>query len=266
MLEKLRTSYLQPAELIETFSKYMVATEETGINEPFVATMMELLRGDIANLDGAIARLKTNKLIDATAKADDDRYDLLIGFRNQVLIGKRRNKPDMESASERVYEVITNVGLRRYRYGYSETSGKLKSLFRELDQPAFQEDLELLKAAEIYADLKAAESEFLGIYELRAKEEVAAADLRLNELRSKVVSRGTTFLNVVETLEVVEPEVFVTLARKFNFITTKIMAVARARRTRAENEESEGDSNGQTDDVENPFSDDVEQETSTVLA
>lgn len=261
MLQKLRTSYLLSAELSETFSKYMEAVEKVTVTEPFVAKVTGLLKGNIADLDEAIAKLKTDQLIEPTAAADEDRYDLLIGFRNQVLVGKRRKNPAMQSASDRVFEVITNAGLRSSRYGYTQTSGKFRSLFGQLDQPEFQEDLQLLNAADIYAELKAAESEFLSIYATRASSATTAADVQLDELRSKVVVRGTAFLNIVELLEELEPETFSALSGTFNFITSKIMATARARRTRLENGLSDDDSNADVAEGEQPASDDAIQRT-----
>lgn len=239
MIYKLRTSFLLPAELGETTSKYIFETEQAGVAEPYVAKLLGVLKEDVKDLNKALTKLTVNSKVEATAEADGVRDDLLIAFRDMVDIGKRRQNPEIVAAYQKVFAVIEKAGLRIYRYGYTEKSGRLAALFEELDQPEFQSAIAILKADELYNELKAAEDAFLAVYGERLREETTQNSITLEDARRKAVPHVNIFLGVLSTLEEFEPEVYEALSAKINAITSEIMTIARARRTRNGNEGSD---------------------------
>ena len=259
MIYKLRTSFLLSAELSETTSKYILLTEQAGVAEPYVQKLLLLLKEDVKDLSRALTRLTVNSKVEATAEADRVRDDFMIAFSDMVDIGKRRRDPESVAAYKKVYAVIEKVGLRIYRYGYTEKSGRLAALFEELDKPEFQTAIATLKADELYIELKAAEAAFLGAYSQRLNVESSDNSPKIEDARRKVIPHLNIFLGVLSTLEVFEPEVYEKLSASINSVTAEIMAVARARKTRNEKGESSEDENstgdGNSSDEDNPSND-----------
>lgn len=260
MLNKLSSSILQPVELIETLTSYVVATEEAGVQEPYIGALSGLLMNDLNNLEAVLNRTRSNSLTDVTREADQDRDDLIIAFRNQVLSATRRKNPEIKAAGELVFSELRITGLQTIRYGYVVKSGRLKSLIKRLNTTDMQEAISVIGATDVYNELLAAQTEFQNIYAQKVKEDASGTGLRVEEFRVKAAARGGVLLDVVETLEELEPEVYPTLAEQLNGITTEVMASARARRTRLENGLSD-DSKQDVAEGEQPVSDDADQQT-----
>lgn len=248
MITKLRTSFLLPAELTEITSKFISTTEQANITEPYVQKLLDLLRKDVKDLNKALTSLRVNSMVVAAAEADGIRDDLFIAFRDTVEIGKRRQKTEIMQAYQKVFSVLEKADLRLYRLGYTEKSGRLAALFSEMDQPDFQANLVLLNADELYIELKEAEDNFQSIYAQRLNEDISNSAPGIVEARRKAVPHVNIFLGVLSTLEVFEPEVYEILAPKINAITAEIMAIARARKTRNENDEIIDEDNTPEDD------------------
>lgn len=258
MLFKPSLSILQPVELIETLTNYVVATEEAGVKEPYVAALGGLLMNDLSNLEAVINRSRSNSLTDVTREADQVRDDLIIAFRDQVQSATRRRDPEVKAAGKMVLAEIRITGLQTIGYGYVVKSGRLKSLFKRLNTTAMQEAITLIGAADVFEELRVAQTEFQSNYVLKTKEEASGTGLRVKTFRSPVVARGGVFIDVIETLEELEPDVYPALAEQLNGITTEVMATARARRTRLENDLSD-DTDTDVAEGEKPVSDDADQ-------
>ena len=86
MITKLRTSFLLPAELSETTSKYINLTEQAGVVEPYVQKLLVLLKGNVQDLNKALTRLTVNSKVEATAEADGVRDDLMIINKSGITI------------------------------------------------------------------------------------------------------------------------------------------------------------------------------------
>lgn len=234
MIVKLRTSFLMPAELSETTSKYVKATEEVNVQEPYVLKLLGLLKEDVSFLNKSLTRQRANSKIDSLNEADAVRDDLLIAFRDLIDIGKRRQNPAIVEAYQLTWPVLESTGLRIYRLGQTEKSGKLAALFEVLDQSSYQEALTTLNAAELYAELKTAEAQYLAIYSERVIEDGDRDTPTMEEAKRITVPHVNIFLGVLSTLEVFEPEVYDALSVRINSITAEIMTIARARKTRNE--------------------------------
>ena len=150
-----------------------------------------------------------------------------------VDIGKRRQNPAIVEAYQLVWPTLESADLRLYRLGYTEKSGRLAALFEILDQAPYQDALGLLKTLELYDELKAAEASFQTVYEQRVDED-SNREVSVEEARRVAVPHVNIFLGVLSTLEVFEPDVYDALAVRINSITSEIMTIARARKTRNE--------------------------------
>ncbi|MEQ9468289.1 MAG: DUF6261 family protein [Ekhidna sp.] len=237
MIKQLRTSFLLPAELSETASKYVAATADLSAADPFIARITGLLQTDIDNLNAAITAVRLNKLVDDVAAADALRDDLFIGFKDLVDAYKRRKNQALVDAYEQIWPIIYQAGTRLYTLGYAEQSGKLEALFTELDKPENQTALATMHADGIYADLKQAQADFVTIYNSRLDEDTKKNYPTLSEAKSKTVPHVNILLDAINILDETDPGTHGALIDKLNGITTSIMAVARARKSRGESGE-----------------------------
>lgn len=259
MIRKLRTSFLLSGELRETISKYVKVIDQADVSEPVIGKITGLLKEDVNDFALALAKLNTNSMTGLTQDTDLVRDELLMALRLLIEAGDKMQDDDAQKAYDLVFPVIDKTGLRTIRYGYAEKSSRLAALFTKLDEPDYQGALATLNATAVYTKLKAAESEFLRVYELRVNEEATDIGFRLRDVRLRTTPRLTTLLGLLEILVELEPEAYGTLVEKINVITTEAMAVARARRTRIENGLSEDESNEEVPDGDKPVSDDADQ-------
>ena len=236
MLKKLRTSFLLPAELSEIIKSYIQVVRDTGISHDFLNVVISLLLVDIENLKGAILAIRLNKLVQEVAQADAVRDDLFLSFRDVIDAAKRRQNPAFVEANKLVFPTIEKAGTRLYQLGYIEKSGKLDALIEELQKDEYQQALITMKVDDVFAELVEAQTKFITLYADRLKEESNLDYPTVDEAKRKTVPHVNIFLGTISILQEVEPETFDALVGKINVVTTEIMATARARKTRSDNE------------------------------
>ena len=149
---------------------------------------------------------------------------------------KRRTSQAIIDAYEQIWPLIEKAGTTLYRLGYAEQSGKLEALFAELDKPENQTALTTMHADGIYADLKQAQADFVTIYNDRLDEDTKKDYPTLSEAKSKTVPHVNGLLDAIDILDETDPGTHDALVDRLNGITTEIMAVARARKSRSESE------------------------------
>ncbi len=238
MIKKLRTSFLMPAELAETASKYVAATATLSTADPFIARITGLITTDITQLNQAITAVRVNKLVDDVAEADAARDDLFIGFKDLIDAYKRRTNPTLKEAYSQIWPIIQQAGTRLYLLGYNEQSGKMEALFTELDKPENISALAAMHADGLYEELKQSQENFASIYNDRLNEDTLKNYPTLKEAKSKTIPHVNILLDALAILEETDPGTHSNLISQVNAITTEIMAVARARKSRSEGDEN----------------------------
>lgn len=245
MVIRLRTSYLLPAELADVTKTIIFTVKDSGITESLILRLLGLLQIDLDLLNVALTAVRKNELIEEVSEADAVVDDMFLAFRDTVEVGKRRRDKASVMAYQRVWRVLEKADLRLYRLGYAEKAGKLSALLAELDKPEFQADIALLRATELYNDLKLVESEFDSLYSSKLDADNQRKYPTLAEAKSKIVPHINILLGTISVLEEspgdADPAVIVDMIDKINSITTEIMATAKARKTRNENRKKEED-------------------------
>lgn len=246
-MKKLRTSFLLPGELIDITHKYIQIADQYGVNDIYIGKLMNLLQSNADLLTQTLIASRTNAYTKAVNEADEVRDDFFIAFKAQVAIGQRGRNADRKEASERVLAVIKKVGSRLYRFGKVHKSGKLNALFSRLDQPEYQDAIALLKADELYAEFKAAHAD----YDLMLNLQIQAGSKTIpsvEPVRRKTGRDLTTFLNVINTLEEIDPELYSKMVSRFNVETARVMKSARAIKTRKKNGKADNADNNEASD------------------
>lgn len=223
-----------PAELAETANKYVAINANLSTTDPFIARITGLITNDIIQLNQAITAVRVNKLVDDVAAADAARDDLFIGFKDLIDAYKRRTSQTLKDAHAQIWPIIQQAGTRLYLLGYTEQSGKMEALFDELDKAENLAALAAMHADGLYEELKQAQEDFVTIYNNRLNEDTLKNYPTLKEAKSKTTPHVNILLDALAILEETEPGVHDTLINQMNSITTEIMAVARARKSRGE--------------------------------
>jgi len=236
MLNNLHTSLLLPAELAEAADKYFRVIVEEKLSDPFVDKVTALLNKGVNQLKESLTAVRVNALIDSVAAADAVRDDSYIGFREVVDAAKRRRNDKVQKAHEVIWPIIKKAGTMLYSEGYTQQSGKLKALFKELDKAKNQSYLAALNADGYYAELKQAEASFQKLYDQRLNEEGKKDYPTLSEAKKATIPYMNILLDAINILEVTAPGTHTALIGKMNAITTEVMSTARARKTRKEGE------------------------------
>ena len=249
MLKRLSTSLLLPGELSETITKFDQAVKELGITHAFLLTILALLGKDVTRIRQAITALRFNKKIKSVAEAAAQREDSFVGFKDYIESSRRRRDEAIKEAHAAIWAILEAVGTQLYRLGYVEQTAKLEALFSELDKPENQAYLLTLRADDYYAELKESQEDFLTLSGEKRTEDELQQYPSLDTSKSTAVPHVNAFLSIVGVMQEVsegdEKEQFNSLIDKLNIIIADIMTVARARKTRKENQNSSDDnSNG----------------------
>lgn len=242
MLSKLRTSFLLPAELADFIKKMIAIVEESGITHEFLLSIVGLLKVDLEGLRAALTAVRQNVFVEEAAAADAVRDDLFISFRDTVDAAKRRKTVEIVEAHQLIYPLIKSAGVRLYLLGYSDKSGKLEALLETLEDAKYDEALVTLKVDDLFTELKDAQEEFARVYGDRLQEDSNLKYPTLDEAKRNAVPHINIFLGVVNVLQELEPATFALLEEKINNVTTEMMAIARARKTRSENDDADDNS------------------------
>lgn len=251
MMEKLRTSFLLPAELADTVLRYQQVLVDGAIlpneggdteaREPFLQKVFTFLNDDQKRVQKALTAVRSNLLVEALTEADATRDDLFIGFRDTIDAFKRRKSADLQEAYQLVWPVIKSIGTRLNTLSYAGESGRLDALFEELDQEPFQVALTTLKAKEVYDELKQAQADFVVIHDMRLDKDVKRNYPTLSTAKASMVKHVNILLGTLELLGEAEPESYSDVVEKINGITVEVMTMARARKTRQEGGEEDSE-------------------------
>lgn len=234
MIKKLRTSYLLPAELTETISRYLKAMDDVKLKDPFIKRIGGLLETDNETLNQAITAVRINRLIDDVSEADALRDDLFIGFRDMLDAYKRRKSDAISNAYQTVWPILEKAGTRLHALGYTAQSGKMEALFQELDKQENQEALTTLGLTDLYAELKDSQDDFAAIYNDRLDEDTKKNYPTLKDAKRKAIPHVNILIDAIGILEETDTEAHQELVSKMNAITTEITSIALSRKSKGE--------------------------------
>ena len=244
MIEKLKTSLLEPIELLEITTQYRQVLEDLKIvqgkgaalaaKEPFLQKLLVLMEADGKQLTDALAAVRKNNVVSRLAQANKSSDDLFISFKNVVNASRLRRTKELSQAHQLVWPVIEQAGTRLYRLGYKRKAGLLLSMFAELDKAPYQAALAALKAREVYFELKNAQADVERVYQQKVKHDQKLQAPTVTETKAPVIQHLYVLLGALGVLVRAEPEVYEPVIKRFNRITGHFMAVARARKTRKE--------------------------------
>jgi len=148
---------------------------------------------------------------------------------------------ELAKKAGKLYSIVEKLGTNAYRLGYKAESAILLSLFVEFDKPENQQLLAELGIIQYYNSLKESQATFESVSSQKSEEqtlqnnESEAATLILGEM----VPAFTGLVAMLQLYSQLEPETYSDMFNRVVTCITETNTVARARKTRKQNQKEE---------------------------
>jgi hypothetical protein len=188
-----------------------------------------------------------NSFTDVSILADKDRDCAFICLRD-VLHGMSVSLiEEIKSKAAKLYAIIDKYGGQIYKLGYKAESATLLSLLKEFDQPENQQLLSDLGVIMFYGSLKTAEDTFVSVSQQKSEEktiqtnESEAATMILKEMLPEL----TKLVSMLQLYSQFDPDNYGTAYSQVITSITEINTIARARKTRKQNNKDDDEKSQQ---------------------
>lgn len=189
-----------------------------------------------------------NSFTDVSVLADKDRDCAFICLRD-ILHGMSVSLiEDIKSKAAKLYTIIDKYGSQIYKLGYKAESATLLSLLTEFEQPENQQLLSDLGVIVFYGSLKAAEDTFVSVSQQKSEEktvqtnESEAATTVLKELLLEL----TKLVSMLQLYSQLDSDNYGAAYNQVITYITEINTIARARKTRKQNNKDDDEKSQQT--------------------
>ena len=233
--------YLLNTEECSTLSKRLLSIFKTDLSEEIsvkkVLPHLEKLNDDLTSI---MARVSNTDLTRQIAEKDDARDTAFIGFRDYCKAFANMPDPKQAVAAGKLTELIRQLGWTLYAEGYTEQTASLQGLFEALKKPEYVQAVADIKAEPLVANLKKTNAAFEAAVAAKAVATTSQDDIPpASECKQKMSRYLRPLLDYIALMADVDPAGYASANAKITEVTEAIMAVARARQTRKENQQAE---------------------------
>jgi hypothetical protein len=223
MIKKLKTSNLLPEQIILKVEKYLEATKELSMQEPFIKRITNLLDKNLETLKNSYEAMHTSDQLGKVAEYDAIRDDLFVGFKESIDSFRRRRNEKLIEAYEKIWAVIEKEGTNLYKLSYDSQTERMESLFRQLEEEEHTKALRTLNAYDLFLELKWAQTEFNEVYNEHLDEEAKSNYPTLSEAKGEIIPHINILIDAISILEETEPGRYTRLVDEMNSITDDIL-------------------------------------------
>lgn len=238
-LKDLSVTQATHAELVEATDFYNDTLETRFPESTFIMAIIAFTKPPLEKLKQALLALRSNALVKELGELDLLRDNAFIMFRDYISLYARSAVEAKKAAYDRIWPLIKKAGVGLWSLGDAEETGKLQSLFLELDKTERQADLQELNAiTEFYAPLKTAEANFEALTANKlddvAKENIPTIKASRTELEPLIRDLFPALRWLARTTEAANDLRWIdTMNEKTDLVMTQVAA----RRSRKDNEE-----------------------------
>ncbi|TPN86855.1 DUF6261 family protein [Aquimarina algicola] len=226
------------SELSEVTSNYLSIINSHLSANPFLIKLVEYIQPKLENLRTALAAVRTNSLVEEVMQLDQARDYAFIVFRDMINAFEKTDDTKEKEAYELLYELLKKVGTTLNNEGYMEQSGRLETMFQEMDKDQYQLAIQSLGLVSRYKKVKKTEQQFKTAYTNRLEEDTKKNYPTIGEARAALTPLINdlipTLRNVIRVADTNDTLGWVDL---INEQTDTVMTQIAARRTRKENEQ-----------------------------
>lgn len=237
MLNELHASLLSPTELSTTATRMHALVANAKLNEPFIKNLNDMVESDNTDLETALGRYRFSDFTPMMLEKDKARDDAYVALRDYLAACSRRQDPTVVAAANLLVNIFRNRGWTLYNLGYTQESAALKLLFNDLETPEATAALKTLNAEGWYNDVKTTQSAFEEVFNQKITAEARADYPQLHQAKNRLAQHLIILMSCIGVLEEQQADnrTIINLVEQLNQITASVMATARARRTRNEN-------------------------------
>ncbi len=228
------------AELSELTNNYLAIIETHLPENSFLMAIVALIKPKLHKLYAALAAIRINSLVEEAFHLDQIRDNAFIVFRDMIQAYEKTDIAEEQTAYKQLWAVIEKVGTRLYDEGYIEQSGRLKTLFQEMDKEDKKTAMATLGITQRYEKLKTAQQNFKEVYNERLEEDAQKNYPTISKSRAALSPLVKDLIPVLRYIaRTADTDTDLSWVALINEQTDTIKAQIAARKTRKENGEEE---------------------------
>lgn len=235
-------------------NKRLIDVFETDLQkESSVAAVLPHLNELTADLFAILANKNdSNSLTKQLAEEDKARDAAFISFRDYSKSFLREPNPIQSAAAEGLTELIQKVGWTLYNHGYTEQTAAEETLIEKLAEPEYVKAVKAIKAEDRVLNLQETNARFEKTLKLKTDAEARGNISTVYDCRSRIARYLKPLLVYLELMADVSPETYALAATRIDESIEYVLTVAKARHTRKENQQVEGEDDPETTEPEEP--------------
>ncbi|GAA4276349.1 DUF6261 family protein [Aquimarina mytili] len=235
ILRNLSVTKATHSELSEVTNNYLGIINTHLCDDAFLVAVANHIKPKLEKLRTALAAVRTNNLVDEVIALDQVRDHAFILFRDMIQAFEKTDDPQEKEAFTLLSELIEKVGTTLYTEGYLEQSGRLETLFQEMDKQEYQEALAILGLTPRYKKLKKSEQGFKAIYTDRLEEDTKKDYPTIGQARAELTPLINDLIPTLRNvIRVADQDTDLSWVALINEQTDTVMTQVAARRTRKE--------------------------------
>lgn len=241
-ITELLVSYIDYTELNDHSASVVEVVRESGIEDPTLTEVTDMLSTENDSLSVAIKQERKNKYTALIKALDNLRDNWYTCVKGHVMSDISCPEFPFADAALRVFRILKNHGLNLHTKGYEKQSALLESLFTDLDKAPMQAHLATLGLVAKYEALKAAQKEFKSTYLERSTSESVKEIVIAASIVQKIVKDSLelviNYINI-STMVSSKKALFEPLAIAVDHLVDNINTKIRARITAENNKREE---------------------------
>ncbi len=250
MIVKADWSKYRNYEFIQFFSHFIELAETFDLEELLLKEHVEIIKPELDDLERLYEKytgnILTKKLVDL-----DDKRDKLIGYIRKTVEAQRLHYNTKKSNVAQEIDAIINQygGASIERLPYAQETLAIRKLYSDLILDSkYVEGIKLLGLTESLELLIKINEEFQTLFVERTKDDAGEEDLNSIEIRAKIVSLFTTFLEHLKAYDVLNKgEKYTMLRAEVNELIDKTNYSAKVRSRRGREDDLDSDQDEITD-------------------
>lgn len=224
-------------ELLVRFSTIL---SPYAVSVPILLKLLEMAAQLVTKLETAMSLTRASPLSKTLYEKDELRDRIYRDLVKYIRGARSHYISEKAQAAQQLYGIFKQHDLALTMDSYAIESTKLRALLADLSAERCVAWAEELQISGAIGNLAAAESEFAAVYQQLVDSKADVGTLpTVTELASPMRKQIHYILNMVEILEVVEPDTWADAVNEINTVITEVAAKAKARDTMEKSDEEE---------------------------
>lgn len=239
-MKNINFSLLKPEEVHALALHIVPLIAPLSQSDALLGALYPALQQRTNDLSAALGLMRTSKFTVLLFEADKNRDESFLGLRNYVTAFTFHKDRQLARAARELETLIQNRGISLQTFGYGEESSQLNGLLADLKNPAAQEAIATINAGYWAESLEQAQQEFEALYLQKVASEAVQDRPGVTASRRELTRQLTQIFQYLDTQAEINGEQYRPLVEKIDMVIVDVMTVARARKTKQEDDKANG--------------------------